>query len=35
MTLVHEQRFGSHDQAHAAVFEFIEVFYNRLAYSAS
>lgn len=27
--LVHEQRFDSHDQAHAAVFEFIEVFYNR------
>jgi putative transposase len=27
--LVHEQRFDSHDEAHAAVFEFIEVFYNR------
>jgi putative transposase len=27
--LVHEQRFPAHEEAQAAVFEFIEVFYNR------
>lgn len=27
--LVHEQRFHTHEDAQAAVFEFIEVFYNR------
>ena len=27
--LVHEQRFQTHEDAQAAVFEFIEVFYNR------
>ena len=27
--LVHEQRFHTREDAHAAVFEFIEVFYNR------
>ena len=27
--LVHEQTFHTHNDAQAAVFEFIEIFYNR------
>ena len=27
--LVHQQKFATHEQARGAIFEYIEVFYNR------